>query len=235
MKQIILHIVCEGQTEESFVKKVLQPYLRSYGIVAKPILVTTNRSKRAQGGIVNFSHVERDIQDTLKLWSSNNYEHHVVTTFIDYYARPNDFPRFSEAQKYFEPYQRVECLEQALGERIHSSRFLPYIQLHEFETLVLCGYQYLAAYYPDCKGLEEKLKNEFTSQENPEFIDGGTTTAPSKRILRLLESTYKKKYNKPFMGAYVTAQVGIERLRELCFHFNQWVAQIITLADTTRG
>ena len=235
MKQIILHIVCEGQTEESFVKKVLQPYLRSYGIVAKPILVTTNRSKRAQGGIVNFSHVERDIQDTLKLWSSNNYEHHVVTTFIDYYALPNDFPRFSEAQKYFEPYQRVECLEQALGERIHSSRFLPYIQLHEFETLVLCGYQYLAAYYPDCKGLEEKLKNEFTSQENPEFIDGGTTTAPSKRILRLLESTYKKKYNKPFMGAYVTPQVGIERLRELCFHFNQWVAQIITLADTTRG
>ncbi len=235
MKQIILHIVCEGQTEESFVKKVLQPYLRSYGIVAKPILVTTSRSKRAQGGIVNFSHIERDIQDTLKLWSSNNYEHHVVTTFIDYYALPNDFPRFSEAQKYFEPYQRVECLEQALGERIHSSRFLPYIQLHEFETLVLCGYQYLAAYYPDCKGLEEKLKKEFISQENPEFIDGGATTAPSKRILKLLESTYKKKYNKPFMGAYVTAQVGIERLRELCFHFNQWVAQIITLADTTRG
>jgi len=235
MKQIILHIVCEGQTEESFVKKVLQPYLRSYGIVAKPILVTTNRSKRAQGGIVNFSHVERDIQDTLKQWSSNNYEHHVVTTFIDYYALPNDFPRFSEAQKYFEPYQRVERLEKAFAERIHSSRFLPYIQLHEFETLVLCGYQYLAAYYPDCKGLEEKLKKEFTSQENPEFIDGGTTTAPSKRILKLLESTYKKKYNKPFMGAYVTAQVGIERLRELCFHFNQWVAQIIALADTPRG
>ena len=235
MKQIILHIVCELQTEESFVKKVLQPYLRSYGIVAKPILVTTSRSKRAQGGIVNFSHVERDIQDTLKLWSSNAYEHHVVTTFIDYYALPNDFPGFSEAQKYFEPYQRVECLEKALGEHIQSSRFLPYIQLHEFETLVLCGYQHLAAYYPDCKGLEEKLKKEFTSQENPEFIDGGTTTAPSKRILKLLESAYKKKYNKPFMGAYVTAQVGIECLRELCFHFNQWVAQIIALADATRG
>lgn len=235
MKQIILHIVCEGQTEESFVKKVLQPYLRSYGIVAKPILVTTSRSKRAQGGIVKFSHVERDIQDTLKLWSSNAYEHHVVTTFIDYYALPNDFPGFSEAQQPLDPYQRVECLEQALGEHIHSSRFLPYIQLHEFETLVLCGYQYLAAFYPDCKGLEEKLKKEFTSQENPEFIDGGTTTAPSKRILKLLESTYKKKYNKPLMGAYVTAQVGIERLRELCFHFNQWVAQIITLADATRG
>lgn len=235
MKQIILHIVCEGQTEESFVKKVLQPYLRSYRIVAKPILVTTNRSKRAQGGIVNFSHIERDIQDTLKQWSSNNYEHHVVTTFVDYYALPNDFPGFSEAQQPLDPYQRVECLEQAFAERIHSSRFLPYIQLHEFETLVLCGYQYLAAYYPDCKGLEEKLKKEFTSQENSEFIDGGTTTAPSKRILKLLESTYKKKYNKPFMGAYVTAQVGIERLRELCFHFNQWVAQIIALADTTRG
>lgn len=234
MKQIILHIVCEGQTEESFVKKVLQPYLRSYGIVTKPILVTTSRSKRAQGGIVKFSHVERDIQDTLKQWSSNNYEHHVVTTFIDYYALPNDFPGFNEAQQHFEPYQRVECLEQAFAERIHSSRFLPYIQLHEFETLVLCGYQHLAAYYSDCKGLEEMLKKEFTSQENPEFIDGGTTTAPSKRILKLLESTYKKKYNKPLMGTFVTAQVGIEHLRELCFHFNQWVAQIIALADATR-
>lgn len=234
MKQIILHIVCEGQTEESFVKKVLQPYLSCYGIVVKPILVTTSRSKRAQGGIVNFSHIERDIQDSLKQWSSNNYERHMVTTFIDYYALPNDFPGFSEAQQPLDPYQRVKCLEKALAERIHSSRFLPYIQLHEFETLVLCGYQYLAAYYPDCKGLEEKLKKEFTSQENPEFIDGGTTTAPSKRILKLLESIYKKKYNKPFMGAYVTAQVGIERLRELCPHFNQWVAQIIALADATR-
>ena len=129
----------------------------------------------------------------------------------------------------------MECLEQALGECIQSSRFLPYIQLHEFETLVLCGYQYLAAHYSGCKSLEEKLKKEFTSQENPEFIDGGTTTAPSKRILNLLKSTYKEKYNKPLMGTYVTAQVGIERLRELCLHFNQWVAQIIALADATRG
>jgi len=235
MKQIILHIVCEGQTEESFVKKGLQPYLRSYGIVAKPILVTTSRNKLAQGGIVNFSHIERDIQDSLKQWSSNAYEHHVVTTFIDFYALPNDFPGSKEAQQHLDPYQRVECLEKALGERIQSSRFLPYIQLHEFETLVLCGYQYLAAYYPDCKGLEEKLMNEFTSHDNPEYIDGGATTAPSKRILKLLESTYKKKYNKPFMGAYVTAQVGIERLRELCFHFDQWVSQIIALADTPKG
>lgn len=94
MKQIILHIVCEGQTEESFVKKVLQPYLRSYEIVAKPILVTTSRSKRVQGGIVNFSHIERDIQDTLKLWSSNAYEHHVVTTFIDFYSML--FPMISQ-------------------------------------------------------------------------------------------------------------------------------------------
>ena len=77
--------------------------------------------------------------------------------------------------------------------------------------------------------------NEFTSHDNPEYIDGGATTAPSKRILKLLESTYKTKYNKPFMGAYVTAQVGIERLRKLCFHFNQWVAQIIALADTAKG
>ena len=37
------------------------------------------------------------------------------------------------------------------------------------------------------------------------------------------------------MGTYVTAQVGIERLRELCPHFNQWVAQIIALADTAKG
>ena len=122
----------------------------------------------------------------------------------------------------------------SLGEDIHSSRFLPYIQLHEFETLVLCGYQYLAACYHDCRGLEEKLKKEFTSHDNPEYIDGGATTAPSKRILKLLESA-KEKYNKPLMGTHVTAQVGIDRLRELCFHFDQWVAQIIALADTAKG
>ena len=32
MRYTILHILCEGQTEERFVKEVLSPYLRQFNI-----------------------------------------------------------------------------------------------------------------------------------------------------------------------------------------------------------
>lgn len=45
MKYSILHILCEGQTEEKFVKDVLSPYLQQFNIYPKPILLLTSRTK----------------------------------------------------------------------------------------------------------------------------------------------------------------------------------------------
>lgn len=49
MKYTILHVLCEGQTEERFVKEVLSPYLQQFGIFPKPILLITSKKEKCQG------------------------------------------------------------------------------------------------------------------------------------------------------------------------------------------
>ena len=47
MKAKIIHVLCEGQTEQGFVEEVLRPYLQAQGVAGvKSILITTNKKKR---------------------------------------------------------------------------------------------------------------------------------------------------------------------------------------------
>ena len=46
MKAKIIHVLCEGQTEQGFVEEVLRPYLQAHGVAGvKSILITTNKKK----------------------------------------------------------------------------------------------------------------------------------------------------------------------------------------------
>lgn len=46
MKAKIVHVLCEGQTEQGFVEDVLRPYLQMHGVTSvKSILITTNKKK----------------------------------------------------------------------------------------------------------------------------------------------------------------------------------------------
>lgn len=46
MKAKIIHVLCEGQTEQGFVEEVLRPYLQDRGVTGvKSILITTNKKK----------------------------------------------------------------------------------------------------------------------------------------------------------------------------------------------
>lgn len=50
MKAKIIHVLCEGQTEQGFVEEVLRPYLQVHGVNGvKSILITTNKKKNARG------------------------------------------------------------------------------------------------------------------------------------------------------------------------------------------
>jgi len=63
------------------------------------------------------------------------------TTMFDLYGLPVDFPGYAEARRQADPYLRVAILERALEADIHAelndTRFLSYVQLHEFEALLL--------------------------------------------------------------------------------------------------
>ena len=46
MKAKIIHVLCEGQTEQGFVEEVLRPYLQAHGVAGvKSILITTNKKR----------------------------------------------------------------------------------------------------------------------------------------------------------------------------------------------
>jgi hypothetical protein len=102
-------------------------------------------------------------------------------------------------------------------------RFLPYLQLHEYEGLLFSD--------PDAfaDGISQShLTPQFRairqSFPTPEDIDDGPDTAPSKRVLRLCPS-----YTKILDGTRAASAVGIVVMRHECPHFRDWVERLMQL------
>lgn len=53
MEEQRLYIVCEGQTEQEFVKKLLAPHLLQFGVAAYAPLI-----KQSGGGVVKWSQLK---------------------------------------------------------------------------------------------------------------------------------------------------------------------------------
>ncbi|MBP5777613.1 MAG: DUF4276 family protein [Prevotella sp.] len=232
MKAKIIHVLCEGQTEQGFVEEVLRPYLQNKGVTGvKSILITTNKKRNARGGMSTYKHVETDINLLRMTKQDNDYERHIFTTMFDLYALPDDFPGFMEASTIYDPYVRIKALEKAFSEAVGEKHFIPYIQLHEFEALLFCGINHLSKLYPGCEKRCEQLTKDLQKVGNPELIDNGPTTAPSKRIIKAIEGEKKihYNYNKPTTGKSVTKEIGIDELRAKCPHFNEWVERLVNI------
>ncbi len=63
---------------------------------------------------------------------------------------------------------------------------------------------------------------------NPELIDDGGATAPSKRIIAEIVE-YKAK--KATSGPLVASAIGMTTMRERCRHFSEWIEELIRLAN----
>lgn len=217
--------VAEGQTEETFVKSVLTPYLANFNVCVSVSKVTTGRKhgQTFKGGIRNYAKPKNDIVKWLKQDSNDDVR---FTTMFDLYALPNDFPGYDEALTLRDPYQRVESLEGAFRGDINDWRFIPYIQLHEFEALILSKPEELAVPYPARDREIEQLVEMTARFDSPERIDDGDETAPSKRILTLIP-----EYEKVVAGVPAIERIGIETLRAKCPHFDGWLRRLEALTD----
>lgn len=214
---IIVNVLCEGATEESFVKKVLSPYLKEFGVIVKVRQLTTSKKKGAHGGMGSYQRAKNDFLLWQKENSNDRYCTHYYTSMFDYYQLSTDFPGFPPEGK--DSVNKVEALEKALSEDLNLSSFIPYIQLYEFEALVFAGLDYLRSDYPDKEKAIDGLKKELELCHNaPEEVNNHPTTAPSKRLEKALG-----KYNKVKSGIMVAGEVGIERLKEQCPHFKEWI------------
>jgi len=226
MSIIRLHIVTEGETEENFAKQILSPFLGAKQIFTYPSSILTSKNRRTgqqfKGGVSSYGKAKNDIQKYTKSDKSSECR---VTTMFDYYGLPEDFPGMTESMKIKNPYERISFLEQAMENDIADHRFIPYIQIHEFEALVYSDLTKMGSVYiaktEEIAQLERVVK-EFNG--NPELINNDRKTAPSKRILSLVP-----EYDKVQFGTKIVSAIGMEKLRASCRHFNEWITKLENL------
>ena len=149
------------------------------------------------------------------------------TTMIDLYAIHPDFPGLDEPESIGQdPLQRVEFLEQRFAEDIGDRRFIPYIQLHEYEAYLFSDptcFEYLDA--GRTKEIEA-LQAIASQYQTPELINDGQQTAPSKRIIAQFPDYGKAK---SVFGPQLAEQIGLQVIRSKCSHFDKWLARLESL------
>lgn len=154
-----------------------------------------------------------------------------VSTFIDYYGlyEKYNFPKWEEGNKIYDINNRILFLEEAMKEDISESlqhRFIPYLQLHEFEALLFIDLQMFYEQVPksDLVGIDE-LKETFAKYSNPEMINNSKNTSPGHRLERII-----KGYKKPLYGHYLAEAIGIQRIRTKCPRFDNWITTLISIS-----
>lgn len=218
MRFITLRVLCEGQTEQNFIRSVLAPHLKTYNVFTKPESLL-----KGQGGIVPWDRLRHGIKADVGRSKANEY----VTTMIDLYAIGN-YPGV-ERLSGEHPYDRAYRIEQNMAQGLPNPRFLPYIQVHEFEALVFVDLSYLPAQFPDgeANNILGALQADI-GEVPPEMINDSAKTAPSKRIIARLPAYAGAK---AYAGPAIAEAIGVERLKEACPHFNEWVTQLERLSE----
>jgi len=223
-----LHLVVEGWTEKRFVDGVLAEHLAQHGVFADARCVLTSRdgARWRRGGLGDYKKPKCD----LILWMKQEARNRDVrfSTMFDLYALPDEFPGYTEARVCRDPYDRVRRIEAAMARDIDHPGFIPYIQLHEFEALILVdpgklGLEFL--------GRERAIENLIAASQGqqPEMIDDGHESAPSKRIIKEIP---EYAYMKGSVGPTVVKHIGLSVLRGACPHFDEWIAALESLGTS---
>jgi len=219
-----LNLIVEGQTEETFVRDLLASHLGVHGVFVSVRCIETSRSRKKgkiyRGGATTYERAQRDIQRWLREDAGAHF-----STMFDLYALPVDFPGIEAARKTNDVYEKVRRIEEALASDIGDRRFIPYIQLHEFEGLLFSSVaaidEILLPYAPSRLPELEAIRNRY---KTPEEIDDGQDTAPSKRLADLYSN-----YDKVSFGLRIAARIGLDVIRRECPHFSQWLGKLESL------
>lgn len=211
MKTVI--IICEGPTEEVFCRNLLSQYLQN----------SCRIEIRLLGGNCNWQRIRDMAEKALK-----QQKNALVTTFFDYYGvKTKKFPNWKETVGINKANvrERIEILENGMFEEIDSNlryRFIPYVQLHEFEALLFNNIEVFDEMFEFEQYDRAELLNVFNEFPDPEMIDQGTETSPSHRLIKIIPA-----YRKVIQGNAIAEKIGIEQIRQKNKHFNDWIEQLI--------
>jgi hypothetical protein len=217
-----VRVIVEGQTEERFISGPLAASLAVHGVFVAPTLVGVPGHR---GGNVNFARVKRDVVTALKQ-DQGVY----CTTLFDLYGLGNGLPSLVPDRQLVGK-ERVLDIEQALHEEVSREvphlrpdlRFIPYVQIYEFEGLLFSNPTALAeAMFRE--DLADKLNQIRADFVTPEDINDGPKSAPSKRLLNL-----EPRYVKAISGTLAAENMGVQTICSQCPRFRSWYERLAAL------
>ncbi len=204
MKRVIVY--CEGPTEELFINRLIVPYMAS-----KDVFVTASNC----GGVSKYSIIKKHVINMCR-----NDKGSIVTTMLDLYGLHSDIPGYDVIGKdNISPIEKVHAVEASIKADIGERNFIPFLVLHEFEALLFSDPMAFGNRGLSEKQIKEivKIKEEFS---NPEEINHGYATAPSRRIMKIFPN-----YNKVVDGYNIAQSIGINKMRNKCSHFDEWLKE----------
>lgn len=202
-----LVFIVEGDSEIRLVDKLIIPFLvgEGYNVVAHAQTITTNRKQHKKGGVSSYGLYRNEIERTL---AQGNV---LVTTFVDYFKLPTDFPAYSGDSL------RISEIEQAILQDFNNNpNLIPYIQRHELEALMfssMAGFDFVV---DEALGLD-KIRAIHEQYDNPEDINEKPETAPSKRM----ESCFN--YDKTNDAELIFEMMDIQEIIQKCPRFATWL------------
>lgn len=117
-----------------------------------------------------------------------------------------------------------EQTRQRLSRHRDPRRIFPYVQRHEFESLLFSDVRAFSRLPDAPAGLQDSLQAIRSRFGTPEDINDGSGTAPSKRIAELMP-----RYRKVAAAANLVAAMGLDVIRSECPRFDNWVARLEAL------
>ena len=209
-----LGVVIEGKTEEAFVRNVLGEYLQQYQLEVAPTIIGSANSRGDGGGNVSINGLARDM--IISSWHND-----FVTSLVDFYG----FTGKGEMTVDQLESQIINSIQKIVSDHPNLDIFIPYVQMHEFEGLLFSN----TSVFAEIDASEDsilQLEQIRTRFATPEDINDNSKTAPSKRLENLL-----RRYHKPRHGNIVAEAIGIDKMREECPRFDEWLKKLETLGS----
>jgi hypothetical protein len=222
----LVYVVCEGQTEETFVRDVLwEPF---HGLGLNLIGQTIETSVGHKGGALSYERVRRFLRNQLR--RNGDF---VVTTFFDLYRLDSRFPGLAESKQQNGLAQRLESLNSAIHADVvefagcRSDRFISFIQPYEFEALLFSDIDALIGTESSWKGSADALQAVRDGATSPEHINEEPGNNPAAHLERELRNP---KFKKTLHGPAASRRIGLPKIEKECEFFAGWLARLRTFA-----
>lgn len=210
---IRMAIVVEGHSENSFFTRYLEE-LFPYNFGEKDSLLKCNIDIINLKGMGDIDILKKKIINQLIGFD-------IVTTFVDYYGIKNIKKGYNKNNKF------KNFFDEFIDFNNFDSILIPYVQMHEFETLLLSDVDKLTNILQNnnvkVSNVAGTLKSDIKNYNDIEEINGSQDTSPSKRIIKYYPDYENMKLNIPNL---VIKSIGIDVIRTKCKFFNIWIEKM---------